>query len=368
MTRDKIIIRTGVIGIIANVFLSAFKAVIGLLSGSIAITLDAVNNLSDALSSVITIVSTKLAGRTPDKKHPYGHGRIEYIGAVIISVIILYAGITSLVESVKKIITPETPDYSAVGLVIIAVAVAVKIVLGLYVRKTGESVNSDSLVASGKDALLDAVISTSTLAAAAVFLIWGVSLEAWLGAVISLVIIKAGIDTLRESLSSILGERVEGEVSDKIRETVMSFPEVKGMYDLVLHSYGPEMRIGSLHIEVPSHFTARTLDLLERKIAEKVYADCGVIITGISVYSASDRKSLENRVFSDILKAADRDGVLQIHGFMLDEENKEIYFDVIIDYSDKKRQELFESIAAEVGSKYPDYKIKATLDADAADL
>ena len=127
MNREKVIVRTGVIGILANVFLAAFKAAVGVLSGSIAVTLDAVNNLSDALSSVITIISTKLANRRPDKKHPYGHGRIEYLSAVTISVIVLYAGITSLVESIKKIITPETPDYSAAALIIIAVAVVLMI-------------------------------------------------------------------------------------------------------------------------------------------------------------------------------------------------------------------------------------------------
>ena len=229
MNREKIIVRTGFIGILANVFLSGFKAVIGFVSGSIAITMDAVNNLSDALSSVITIISTKLANRRPDKKHPYGHGRIEYLSAMI--VIVLYAGITSLVESVKKIISPETPDYAPVALIIIAVAVVVKIVLGLYVRATGEKVNSDSLVASGKDALLDSVISASTLLAAAIFMIWHISLEAWLAAVISLIIIKAGVDMLREGVSSILGERAEGEVSKKIRNTVREFPEVLGVYD-----------------------------------------------------------------------------------------------------------------------------------------
>ena len=134
MQRDKIIVRTSVIGILANVFLAGFKAVVEAVSGSIAVILDAENNLSDALSSVITIVGTKLAGRKPDKKHPYGYGRVEYLTAVLVSVIVLYAGVTSLIESIKKIIRPETPDYSPVALIIIAVAVLVKIVLGRHVK------------------------------------------------------------------------------------------------------------------------------------------------------------------------------------------------------------------------------------------
>ena len=176
--RNKIIIRTSIIGIVANVLLAAFKAVIGLTANSIAIVMDAVNNISDAASSVITIIGTKLAGREPDKKHPFGYGRIEYLSAMIISLLVLYAGITAFIESVKKIIHPETPDYGTTSLVIVVVAVIVKIVLGRYVKKIGNEVNSDSLVNSGDDAVLDSVISASTLAAAAVYLIFNVSLEA----------------------------------------------------------------------------------------------------------------------------------------------------------------------------------------------
>ena len=369
MNREKVIVRTGFIGILANVFLAGFKAVIGFVSGSIAITLDAVNNLSDALSSVITIISTKLANRRPDKKHPFGHGRIEYLSAMIIAVIVLYAGITSLVESIKKIITPETPDYTPVALIIIGVAVVVKIVLGLYVRATGEKVNSDSLVASGKDALLDSVISASTLLAAAIFLIWGVSLEAWLGAMISLVIIKAGIDMLREGVSSILGERVESEVSRQIRETVRSFPEVLGVYDLILHNYGPEYMLGSVHIEVDESLNARQLDKLERNIAEKVYAETGVAMTGIGVYARVSDSAFSEQVFADLRDIIkDNPAVLQLHGFTVDEEEKQIRFDLVMDYNEKNREAIFQNIVVKISEKYPTYKIYPVLDADITDF
>ena len=369
MNREKVIVRTGVIGILANAFLAGFKAVIGFVSGSIAITLDAVNNLSDALSSVITIISTKLANRRPDKKHTFGHGRIEYLSAMIIAVIVLYAGITSLVESIKKIITPETPDYTPVALIIIGVAVVVKIVLGLYVRATGEKVNSDSLVASGKDALLDSVISASTLLAAAIFLIWGVSLEAWLGAMISLVIIKAGIDMLREGVSSILGERVESEVSQQIRETVRSFPEVLGVYDLILHNYGPEYMLGSVHIEVDESLNARQLDKLERNIAEKVYAETGVAMTGIGVYARVTDSAFSEQVFADLRDIIkDNPAVLQLHGFTVDEEEKQIRFDLVMDYNEKNREAIFQNIVVKISEKYPTYKIYPVLDADITDF
>lgn len=367
MSREKIIIRTGFIGIIANVFLAGFKAVIGFITGSIAITLDAVNNLSDVLSSVITIVSTKLAGRKPDKNHPYGHGRIEYMSAIVISIIIMYAGITALIESIKKIIEPTAPEYNAVSLIIIAVAVVVKIILGTYVKKTGEKVNSDSLVASGKDALMDAIISASTLVAAVIFMVWGISLEAWLGAVISIIIIKTGFDMLRDGVSSILGKRVDGELANEIKKTVLSFDDVTGVYDLILHNYGPENYIGSVHIELPDTYTMNELDLLERKIADKVYCDNHVILAGIGVYSRSadnETQAMLNNIRKIVMRY---EYVMQMHGFALNKEEKEIRFDLVIDFAAPDRTAYFKQVLSEVQQAYPEYRLNIALDSDFSD-
>ncbi len=359
MNRNKIIIRTSIIGILANVFLAAFKAVVGFFTNSIAISLDAVNNLSDALSSVITIIGTKLAGRRPDKKHPFGHGRIEYLSAVTISVIVLYAGISALVESIKKIITPEAPDYTPVALIIVAVAVLVKIVLGTYVRRTGVKVKSDSLVASGKDALLDSVISASTLVAAGIYLIWGISLEAWLGAVISLIIIKSGIDMLREGVSSIVGERVDSELTNGIKETILKFEDVRGVYDLILHNYGPDSYIGSVHIELPDTYTMNQLDRLERDIADAVYCDHKVILAGIGIYSACTDGGKAEEILTDIRKTVMKyQYVLQLHGFSFNEDEKEIRFDLVIDFAAPDRNALYQQIVSEVQNKYPDFSIR----------
>ena len=204
--REKTIVRTSVIGIVTNVLLVGFKAFVGLMSNSIAIILDAVNNLSDALSSVVTIIGAKLGAKQPDKKHPLGYGRIEYLSSMIVAALVLYAGITSLVESIKKIIHPEAADYGAVTLVILFVAIAAKLILGLYVKKQGKRVNSGALVASGSDAMFDAILSASVLASAVVYLIWGVSLEAYVGVVIAGFIIKAGVEMMIETLNDIIGK------------------------------------------------------------------------------------------------------------------------------------------------------------------
>ncbi|HBI63905.1 MAG TPA: cation transporter [Clostridiales bacterium] len=366
--RETVIVRTSIIGIAANVFLAAFKAAVGILSHSIAVTLDAVNNISDAASSIITIIGTKLAGKQPDKKHPYGHGRIEYLTAVLISVIILYAGVSSLAESVKKILHPEAADYSPTALLIISVAVVVKILLGRYVKRTGERVRSDSLIASGSDAMLDSIISASTLAAALIDLTMHISLEAWLGAVISIVIIKSGVDMLRGTLSEILGERVDSSVSGAIKRTVASFSEVSGVYDLVLHSYGPDRLIGSVHVEVPDYFTAAEIDALLRRIQTKVYYEHNVVLAAIGIYSVNTKNETIRKMHQDILGTVlAHPYVLQMHGFYVNEAEKRIQFDVVIDFDSPDRDAEHAAIVDEVQRMYPDYTLIVTLDADVSD-
>lgn len=364
-SREKIIVRTSIIGIIANVFLAAFKAVVGLMTNSIAIVLDAVNNISDAGSSIITIIGTKLAGREPDKKHPFGYGRIEYLSAMIISVIVLYAGITSFVESVKQIIHPETPEYNAVSLVIVGVGVVVKILLGRYVKSVGEKVKSDSLINSGEDATMDSVISASTLVAAVIFMVFHVSLEAWLGAIISLVIIKSGIEMLRDTISKILGERNDAELAKAIRATVLSFPDVQGAYDLVLNNYGPDTWNGSIHVEVPDTYSADQLDQLIREITMKVLREHHVILTAVGVYSVNTKDDEIIRAREKVREIVlSHEHVRQMHGFYLIKEKKAMRFDIVVSLDAKDRRAVYQEVVAQVQKAFPDYTLQVAMDTD----
>ena len=366
--REKEIIKVSIIGIIANIFLAAFKVVIGSLTNSIAITLDAVNNLSDVLSSIITIIGTRIAGRKPDKKHPLGHGRVEYLSAGLIAIIVLYAGITSLVESVKKILNPSEPEYTNIALIIVAVAVVVKLVLGSYVKSKGKKLNSDSLVASGEDARLDAVISASTVVAALIYIFWGVSLESYLAALISLVIIKAGYEMISETLSEIIGERIDKDVIDELKQTIMEFEDVYGVYDVVLHNYGPDTLIGSLHIEVLDTYTAGQLDELERHLMKAAYDKNNIILAGISVYA---RNSKDDRAKQDFEKVRhlvmSHKYVLQMHGFYVNYEEKIMNFDIILDFDSPNRNEEYMHILSDVQEAFPDFAIGITLDLDVSD-
>lgn len=363
--RSRKIIRTSIIGIAANVFLSALKAVIGLLSHSIAIVLDAVNNISDAASSLITIIGTRLAGKKADRRHPFGYGRIEYLSAMLISMIVLYAGITSFIESVKKIIHPDIPDYSPASLLIIAAGVLVKLLLGNYVKKTGEAVNSDSLVNSGEDARMDALISATTLIAAVIYLTAGISLEAWLGALISILIIKSGGEMVMTTVSHLLGEPADVKLAIALKKTVNEFPEVSGVYDLILHDYGPDNYNGSLHIEVKDTMTANEIDQLTREITAAVYAKHSVILSAISVYSLNTRNKEVVRIHDEVRKIVlSHEHVKQMHGFYLNLKDKVMRFDAVVSFDADDRNRVFEEAIASVKKAFPDYDVSANMDMD----
>lgn len=366
--REKTIVKTSIIGIFANLMLVGFKATVGLLSNSIAIITDAVNNLSDALSSIITIIGTKLAGKAPDKKHPYGYGRIEYITSLVVSTIVLYAGITAFIESVKKIIAPEEVDYNATTLIVLIGGIIIKFVLGLYVKKKGRTIKSDSLVASGIDAFNDAILSISVLASTIVYMIFNVNLEAYVGALVSVFIIKAGIELIKESINNVLGTRIESSLAKSIKEEVLKEKNVKGAFDLVLNDYGPDKYLGSIHIEVEDTLSVADIDKISRRITKQVSQKYGVILHTIGVYSINTKdeniikakKEVEEIVFA-------HKEILQMHGFYLDINDKTLSFDIIIDFKAKNREKIYQEVYDSVQEKFKNYKITITLDIDSSD-
>ena len=368
--RETAIVRTSAIGITANVALAAFKAAVGILSNSIAVTLDAVNNLSDAISLIITIVGTKLSNKKADREHPFGHGRIEYITTTIIAAIIMYAGISSLIKSIQDIIDPVTPDYSPLSLVIIAVAVLVKIILGHYVRSVGNRVNSDTLIASGSDALFDATLSTSVLTAALIFIFAKISLEAYVGVVISGFIIKASIELLQGSIKEIIGMRPDAALSTLIYDIVKEDPDAEGVYDLIIHNYGPDRFVGSFHTEVLDTTSAIEIDTMTRRLSTEIYKQTSgkIIIAAIGIYA---RNTTDNRIVKMRTEVTEmalaHEGVLQVHGFIADIENQFMAFDTVIEFGYDGKQ-IVHDIIHEVEAAYPDMNVSVLLDRDTSDL
>ena len=366
--REKTVIKTSIISILSNIVLASFKAFIGLMSNSIAIISDAVNNLSDALSSIITIIGTKLAGKKPDRKHPYGYGRIEYMTSLIVSAIVLYAGITALIESVKKILNPSSPDYSTITLIILISGIIVKFILGIYVKKKGKEVKSDSLVASGSDAFNDAILSISVLLSAIVYIIFKISLESYVGVLLSLFIIKSGLELIKDSVDNMLGVRVESSLAKGVKKEVLKENKVLGAYDLILNDYGPDTYLGSIHIEVSDTLTVAEIDKISRNITKRVSKKYGVILHTIGVYSINTKDKHIIKAKKEITQIVfSHKNILQMHGFYLDEEEKTISFDIIIDFKEKNREEIYKQIYDKVKEKYKDYTINITLDVDMSD-
>lgn len=361
MRKNKII-KTSIFSIIVNILLSFSKLIIGLLSNSIAIITDSINNITDALSSIITIIGTSLASKKPDKKHPYGYGRFEYLSALSISVIILYAGLSTSIESIKKILAKYTPNYNDITIIVTIIALITKLVLGIYVKKTGIKYNSESLKNSGQDALLDCGISLSTLISIFIYLKFNLNIEAYVGLIISTIIVISGFKMLKTTTSQILGERIDKNISKKIKNIVKSYKEVNGIYDLILNNYGPDNYIGSFHIEISDNTKASHIDHLTRKITSKIYQETNVIISAIGIYTSSNN---ENEHIKNIIKKYP--SIKEIHGLYINEEKKDINFDIIFDFNEKNKKEIYEKILKEIKEKYINYNIYITIDIDISD-
>ncbi len=365
--RERKIVRTSLIGILTNIGLVIVKGTIGILSNSIAVLMDAVNNLSDALSSVVTIVGTKLSMRPPDKKHPFGYGRIEYMTALIVAIIVLYAGVTALIESGQHILEPADTDYSIVSLFVIGIAILVKVILGRYTMAMGKKTDSGALTASGADALFDAVLSTSVLISALILVFTDVSIEAYVGVLISLFIIKSGLEMMRETLGEILGQRSDSEITTRIKDIVKSAPGVLGAHDLVINNYGPGRDYASIHAEVESSMRAEDIDVLSRKLQVKVLEETGITLTAIGIYSVdvSDPEVLAIR--DRILEiTSSHDWILEMHGFHVDTVEKTIRFDIVLSF-DIDRKDALDTVCSEIGAAYPEYRLSVVPDVDVSD-
>lgn len=370
--REKRIIHTSLIGIGVNLLLSAFKAFIGMLSNSIAIVLDAVNNLSDAFSASVTIIGIRLACKPADKEHPFGHGRLEYFTAIIIAAVIIFAGLSSLVESARKIINPEPPDYSVITFAILVTAILTKIVLGKYVSKVGNEVRSESLVTTGADALFDAMITGATLVAALASFIFGehiadIPVDGILGAIISFIIMRSGVKMMMSPISELLGERIPSGLAKSIKSDICNIQPVIGAYDLMLHNYGPEKTTGAVNIAIPAEMTAEQIHFLSQKIRTVIYNKYGVLLT-IGIYAVITTDAAIVKMQDSITKIVTTlHGVLQVHGMFIDTEEKKISFDIVKDFSIKDTGELKQKIINILGTIYPDYTIQINIDTDYSD-
>lgn len=297
-----------------------------------------------------------------------GYGRIEYLSSMIVAAIVLYAGITSLVESIKEIIHPQEAEYSIISIVIIAVAVVVKFILGKYVKRQGEKVDSGALIASGADSIFDSILSLSVFISAIIYMIWSISLEAYVGVLLSGFIIKAGFEMMMETINHIIGQRQDKEISNKIKDLINDEKQVIGTYDLILFNYGPDKYYATVHLELPDTMSVAEVDQLTRRLQLKVYKKMEIILIGVGVDSYNTKDDEASRIRNDVQKLVlSHDWALQLHGFYIDIEQKNMRFDVIVSF-EKDFKDAVEIITDEVQQKYPDYKILMIPDIDITDV
>lgn len=364
-SRFKDIIVTSVIGIIVNVLLGVIKIIVGTVANSVAVISDAINNFGDSLSSLVTIIAMAISGRGATRKHPFGFGRIEYFSSMVISVLILVTGGEFLIESVKKILHPEATAYTPVTLVLLIVAIVAKILLGLYTKRSGTKLNSPNLIASGQDALSDAIITGVTLLAAVVSLIWpGLHIDGWVGAVVSIFVIKAGLEILLDVISKLLGERPSIELADKIMEEILNTDGVHGAYDLILHNYGPNVFIGDVNIELEDTMTIEEAYVITKPLNVKLLREYGVFMYfGFYSINTTDPEivSMREFLYSHALCMKD---ILQIHAFYVNKERKFMSFDVVFDFDCKDQYAVEQELRRILKEQYPDYRVEMLPDKD----
>ena len=363
--RERYGVLSGGVGIFLNLLLSLGKFLAGVLTGSIAVTADAFNNLSDAGSSVVTLVGFKLAGQKADDGHPFGHGRIEYLAGLLVSLLILMVGVELGKSSIEKIIHPEDVTFSLVTVVILICSILVKLWMSLFNRKLGKRINSAAMQATATDSLSDVVATSAVLAGTLIGHFAQVSIDGWIGVVVAIFILRAGWEAVKDTLNPLLGTAPEPELVNAIQQLVLSHEQVVGMHDLVIHDYGPGRRMCSFHAEVPEDEDIMAahdaIDHIEREIQEKFGIETTAHMDPIAT-GDSEVTRLRDQV-RDLVKEIDED--MSIHDFRVTRGplHTNLIFDVVVPHRCRlKDEEIQERITQAVRNVVPDCYVVLQLD------
>lgn len=364
MDRMKKVVTVSIVGILVNVALGVIKIIVGNAANSVAVTSDAVNNFADSISSLVTIITMIIVGKGATRKHPFGFGRVEYFSSIIISVLVLFTGGEFMVESIKHIIHPVVTNYDNIALILLVVAILAKIFLGLYTKRQGKNANSPNLVASGQDALSDAILTGVTLLGALLsrFAHWNI--DGWIGVIVSVFVLKSGLEILLDVVNKLLGDRPDAELGDMIMREITATPGIVGAYDLILHNYGPNIFIGNVNVELDEQLTIRDAYEIVKPLSVKIANEYGVFMYfGFYAVNTTDEKTMEmNRKVKDTLMK-DPD-VLQVHAFYVEQDKKFMSFDVVLDFNVKDQLAKEKAIRDKVHALFPDYEVEMVFDKD----
>lgn len=363
--RGQIIQRATNIGIVTNVSLGFVKIVIGVISHSIAFLSDGANNLSDSLSSLVTLVGFRASKRRPTKAHPMGYGRIEYLSALLVAFLVLMTGLSFLKNSIETVKNPSKILISMKMLIILISSIVVKILLFIFYKREGKRADSLALEASSKDSLSDSLITFFTVVSALFSLLFSFNIDGYVAIVISLFIIWNGISSILTISDTLIGKRPSKEEVEKIRSIIKNYPPLHGGYDIRIHSYGPDVSVGTIDVEVPFSSSAESISEAMEKAKKKLKDETGIIFTfGINAENQDDPrvKEMMDKTLK-CLRLASPD-VLAIHGFHVHFEEKKIEFDVVVSFSLKDWDKFRESITGILEMVFPDYKISFNIDPD----
>ena len=369
---EKISVRTAygvlssIVGIFCNVFLFVVKFVVGIVLHSVSVTADAFNNLSDAGSSIISFVGVKMAEKPADRDHPFGHGRIEYIAALIVSFLVLEVGFTFLKDSIGKIRMPEELNFQMISVFILVLSVAVKLWLGLFNRRLGEKINSKVMMAVFTDSMGDAVTTEATIISILFFGVTGINIDGFVGVGVALVVMWAGVGIARDTLEPLIGEPIDPEIYTRIKQFVESYEGIEGTHDLIVHNYGPGRSMASIHAEVPNDVdieqSHEIIDRIERAVAKEL---------GIFLVIHMDPVEMKDNYVLNIRKQAalileELDPDCSLHDFRVvhGENQINLIFDMVIpiEYDEEKRRILPERLAERLKEKDPRYECVITVD------
>lgn len=345
-------ILSGCVGIAVNVILCLLKFFVGSLTGSIAITADAVNNLSDAGSSAVTVFGFKMAGKPADRDHPFGHGRIEYITAMIVSFIILFMGIELAIQSVEKIRSPENVQFSLIGAVIIAVSILGKLWLAFFNKSLGRKIHSPAMTAVVADSISDIAATSITLIALILSNFFpNLHVDGWLGIVVACFVLKAGLDIFRDTLSTLIGKSPSKELVEALKKKILSYDHVSGIHDLIVHSYGPGRDFATVHVEMPSDLNVMVghniIDDIENDVKKEMGIDLTIHYDPIEVNN--ERVTELKEITENVVRKVNPE--LSIHDFRIVDGpmHTNLIFDVVIPYGFKESpKEIISEISSQI--------------------
>lgn len=356
---------SGVVGIVCNVLLCAVKLAAGLISGSVAITADAVNNLSDASSSIISLLGFKLAERPADDEHPYGHGRYEYLSGLMVALLIMIIGVELLKSSVDKILHPERVMFSVATACVLLFSIALKLWMAFFNTKMGKTINSGTLEATAADSRNDVITTSAVLIAAIASKFTNVELDGFMGAAVALFILYSGFGLVKDTLDPILGKAPEPETVKAIKEKILSYPGVLGTHDLMVHDYGPGRQFASVHVEMAAESDVlESHDVIDNIERDFLKNDGIHMLVHYDPISASDSETSELRIWiSERIKEIDIR--LTIHDLRIvkGKTHTNVIFDCVVPYDTGiEEKEIKKRINNMVQEQYPDHFCVITID------